>query len=74
VEEKFNTYRFANHKEPVIALLARVCTVRRLRSSCPRQQQQPSLAKGFVLRMHDIGVGVLPGMDSTDPYGTGTAR
>ena len=27
VAEKFNTYRFADHKEPVIALLARVCTV-----------------------------------------------
>ena len=25
--EKFNTYRFADHKEPVIALLHRVCTV-----------------------------------------------
>jgi predicted helicase len=27
VAEKFNTYRFADHKEAVIALLARVCTV-----------------------------------------------
>ena len=27
VAEKFNTYRFADHKEPVIALLARVCTL-----------------------------------------------
>jgi predicted helicase len=27
VAEKFDTYRFADHKEPVIALLARVCTV-----------------------------------------------
>ena len=27
VAEKFNTYRFADHKEPVIALLHRVCTV-----------------------------------------------
>jgi hypothetical protein len=27
VAEKFNTYRFADHKEPVIALLARVSTV-----------------------------------------------
>ena len=27
VTEKFNTHRFADHKEPVIALLARVCTV-----------------------------------------------
>ena len=27
VAEKFNTYRFADHKEVVIALLARVCTV-----------------------------------------------
>jgi predicted helicase len=27
VAEKFNTYRFVDHKEPVIALLARVCTV-----------------------------------------------
>ena len=27
VAEKFNTYRFAGHKEPVIALLLRVCTV-----------------------------------------------
>ena len=27
VAEKFNTYRFADHKEPVIDLLHRVCTV-----------------------------------------------
>ena len=27
VAETFNPYRFADHKEPVIALLARVCTV-----------------------------------------------
>jgi predicted helicase len=27
VAEKFNTYHFADHQEPVIALLARVCTV-----------------------------------------------
>ena len=27
VAAKFNTYRFADHKEAVIALLARVCTV-----------------------------------------------
>jgi hypothetical protein len=27
VAEKFNSYPFADHKEPVIALLARVCTV-----------------------------------------------
>jgi predicted helicase len=27
VAEKFNTCRFADHKEPVIALLARVCKV-----------------------------------------------
>ena len=27
VTEKFNTYRFADHKERVIALLQRVCTV-----------------------------------------------
>ena len=27
VAEKFNTYRFADHKESVIGLLARVCTV-----------------------------------------------
>jgi predicted helicase len=27
VAEKFNTYRFADHKEQVIALLQRVCTV-----------------------------------------------
>jgi hypothetical protein len=27
VVAKFNTYRFADHKEAVIALLARVCTV-----------------------------------------------
>ena len=27
VAEKFNTYRFADHKEAVIVLLARVCTV-----------------------------------------------
>ncbi len=27
VAEKFNTYRFADYKEPVIALLHRVCTV-----------------------------------------------
>ncbi len=27
VAEKFNTYRFANHKEKVIDLLHRVCTV-----------------------------------------------
>ena len=27
VAEKFNTYRFADHKEKVIDLLARVCTV-----------------------------------------------
>ncbi|MDB6116351.1 MAG: adenine specific methyltransferase [Verrucomicrobiaceae bacterium] len=27
IAEKFNTYRFADHKEAVIALLARVCTV-----------------------------------------------
>jgi predicted helicase len=27
VAEKFNTYRFAGHKEQVIALLQRVCTV-----------------------------------------------
>ena len=27
VTEKFNTYRFADHKESVIALLPRVCAV-----------------------------------------------
>jgi predicted helicase len=27
VAERFNTYRFADHKESVITLLARVCTV-----------------------------------------------
>ena len=27
VAEKFNPCRFADHKEPVMALLARVCTV-----------------------------------------------
>jgi len=27
IRERFNTYRFAAHKEPVIALLQRVCTV-----------------------------------------------
>ena len=27
VREKFNTYRFAEHKEQVIELLQRVCTV-----------------------------------------------
>jgi predicted helicase len=27
VAEKFNTYRFADHKEQVIVLLQRVCTV-----------------------------------------------
>jgi predicted helicase len=27
VAEKFNTYRFADHKEQVIELLRRVCTV-----------------------------------------------
>ncbi len=27
VAEKFNTYQFADHKEKVIALLQRVCTV-----------------------------------------------
>ena len=27
VAEKFNTYRFAEHREKVIALLLRVCTV-----------------------------------------------
>ena len=27
IREKFNTYRFSNHKERVIDLLRRVCTV-----------------------------------------------
>ena len=27
IREKFNTYRFADHKEPVIELLAKVCRV-----------------------------------------------
>ena len=27
IAEKFNTYRFADHKEEVIELLCRVCTV-----------------------------------------------